>query len=355
VRWPGLEGPVRSELPPSFAAVARGDTSASHLGLALCRDRRGAWLERITDAFRAVHRDEITQLPASIDIYGRWFNAVWYDETADPRKAAARLDPVLRQIMKIHDLQGGVVRTHRRNPHQSGLVGKVRVVGETPPDTFTVTEHGLQYEINLLTTQHTGLFLDQRDTRRRLALLAQSRRVANLFAFTCSFSVAAAAARCEVVFSVDNARACLNTGKANFALNGLEESGRGKFVQEDVRKWLARQLRRQAEDPQGYPYLDLVVCDPPVFAASKDGGKFAVEKEWPALAGGLHTLMAADSVAVFANNHRGGKHGFYRRELEKHFALVVSLRPPLDFPVAEGRPHHVRTFWCRKSTRQGEE
>lgn len=349
VHWPELEGPVQSVLPPSFEALIRGDTSASHLGLALCRDRRGQWLPQITECFRVVHRDEIQGLPASVDVYGAWFNAVWYDESADPQKAAGRLDPVLKQIMKVHDLKGGVVRTHRRNPHESSLVGKVRIVGEKPPATFTVREHGLDYEINLLTTQHTGLFPDQRDTRRRLAQLARGKRLTNLFAFTCSFSVAAAAAGCEVVFSVDTAKACLATGKTNFTLNGLEETGRGKFIQEDARKWLSRQLRRQQEDPAGYPYLDLAVCDPPVFASSRDGGQFSVEKEWPGLAASLHALLAPGGAAVFANNHRGGKHGFYRSELEKHFTEVTDLRPPLDFPVAEGRPHHVRTFWCRKS------
>ena len=348
IRWPELTGPVHSPRPCVFDCLERGDTSASRLGLALCRDRRGEWLEQITDAFRAVHRDEIEGLPASVDIYGPWFNAVWYDETADSRKAAARLDPILRQIMKVYDLRGGVVRNHRRNPHRENLVSQTRTLGQEPPETFTVTEHGLQHEINLLTTQHTGLFLDQRDTRRRVMLAAAGLRVANLFAFTCSFSTVAARAGCEVVFSVDTAKACLNTGKSNFALNELEETGRGKFIQEDARKWIERQLRRQEQNPAAYPCLDLVVCDPPVFASSKDGGKFSVEKEWPHLAEKLARLMGPDSAAVFANNHRGGKHGFYRRELEKHFGTVVDLRPPLDFPVGEGRPHHVRTFWCRK-------
>ncbi len=53
-------------------------------------------------------------------------------------------------------------------------------------------------------------------------------------------------------------------------------------------------------------------------------------------------------TAVFANNHRTGDHAFYRRTLEKHFAEVTDLRPPLDFPVFPRRPHHVRTFWCVK-------
>jgi hypothetical protein len=167
IMWPELPGPVHTETPGSFTCLERGDTSASRLGLALCRDRRGGWLQEITDAFRAVHRDEIAGLPASVDIYGEWFNAIWYDETADSAKAVGRLDPVLRQIMKVYGLRGGVVRNHRRNPHRDNLVGQTRTVGDEPPETFTVTEHGLRYEINLRTTQHTGLFLDQRDTRWR--------------------------------------------------------------------------------------------------------------------------------------------------------------------------------------------
>jgi 23S rRNA G2069 N7-methylase RlmK/C1962 C5-methylase RlmI len=348
IRWPELEAPVQSRRPCSFQCLERGDSSTSRLGLALCRDRRGNWLESITDSFRLVHRDEIQNMPASVDIYGEWFNAVWYDEMADSKKAAARLDPLLRQIMKTYDLRGGVVRNHRRNPHKQRLVAQTRTVGEEPPETFTVTEHGLRYEINLLATQHTGLFLDQRDNRRRVMLAAQGRRLANLFAFTCSFSVAAARAGCEVVFSVDTAKACLNTGKTNFELNELNETGQGKFIQEDVRKWLDRQLRRLEEDPAAYPRLDLVVCDPPVFSSSKDGGKFSVEREWPQLAYKVAKLMGKDSVAIFANNHRGGKHAVYRGALEENFGDVVDLRPPLDFPVAGGRPHHVRMFWCRQ-------
>jgi 23S rRNA G2069 N7-methylase RlmK/C1962 C5-methylase RlmI len=73
-----------------------------------------------------------------------------------------------------------------------------------------------------------------------------------------------------------------------------------------------------------------------------------VEKEWPELAEKVARLLSPEGVAVFANNHRGGKHGYYRKELEKHFATVTDLRPPLDFPVGQGKPHHVRTFWCGK-------
>ena len=256
--------------------------------------------------------------------------------------------PVLDEVQAAFGCRGGVIRTHRRNPHQRALVTETRSVGDAPPDLFTVKEHDLEYEVSLTRTQHTGLFLDQRDTRRRVAQVAAGRRLANLFAYTCSFSVAAAASEAEVVFSVDTARPGLNTGKTNFKLNGLSETGRGKFIQEDARKWLDRQERRLKEKPEEYRPLDLVICDPPVFASAKDGGKFSLEAEWPRLAAQSANLLSPGGIAVFANNHRTGDHAFYRRALEKYFTEVMDLRPPLDFPVFQRRPHHVRTFWCGK-------
>ncbi len=344
VQWPDLEAPLTAARPHSFAALLGENDNDPQV--AVCRDRRGNWLPAVTDAFRAVHRDEIPGLPAAIDIYGEWFDAVWFDEAATPARQAQLLHPVLDQLRAQYGCRGGVVRTHRRNPHQRALVTEITVIGETPPEVFTVTEHGLRYEINLLKTQHTGLFLDQRDTRRRLALCAKKARVANLFAYTCSFSVTAAHHGAEVVFSIDTAKTCLNTGKNNFAHNGLSETGQGKFIQEDVRKWLARQLRKRDQDPDTWHGWDLMVCDPPVFASAKDGGRFAVEKEWPGLAKNCADLMAGGGAVIFANNHRTGDHRFYRAALTDVFQTVTDLRPPLDYPIFPGRPHHVRTFWC---------
>ncbi|MEN8008278.1 MAG: class I SAM-dependent methyltransferase [Candidatus Krumholzibacteriota bacterium] len=344
VNWPEIDDPLCAPAPASFTALAAGEDHA----FAVCRDRRGDWPAAVADAFRVVHRDEIPGLPAAVDVFGDWFNAIWFDETSSAEKLTKLLHPILDEVAAAHGCRGGIIRTHRRNPHQRALVVETKVIGETPPEFFTVNEHGLKYEVSLTKTQHVGLFLDQRDTRRRLALAAAGKRLANLFAYTCSFSVAAVAAEAEVAFSVDTAKAGLNTGKNNFALNGLAEGGRGKFIQEDARKWLRRQERRRDEKPGEFQPLDLVVCDPPVFAAAKDGGKFSLETEWPRLAAQAAGLLGPDGVAVFANNHRSGDHAFYRRELEKNFGEVTDLRPPLDFPVFPRRPHHVRTFWCVK-------
>ncbi len=345
VAWPGVDAPLAAPEPSSFAALARGDEPA--VGLAVCADRRGGWPARVTDAFRAVHRDELDGLPVSLELFGPWAQWVVYEDDRPADEIAARVEPLIGAAAALWNLRGGVIKTYRRNPHRKTLAVQERVFGEAPPPVFTVREHGLLYEISLTETQHTGLFLDQRDTRRRVARIAAGRRGANLFAFTCSFSVAAAAAGAVEVHSVDTARACLRTGMANFEHNGLTGTGCGKFAQEDARKWLERRARRQAADDPAPP-LDLVICDPPVFAASKGSGKFSLTQEWPRLARAAHDLLAPGGVAVFANNHRGGEHWRYRRDLERVFASVTELAPPLDFPRLNEAPDHVRTFWCER-------
>ncbi|MBK8167516.1 MAG: class I SAM-dependent methyltransferase [bacterium] len=345
VAWPGVDAPVRADLPPSFALA--GGAPDLVRDEALCRDRRGTWPVAVADCWRAVHRGEIAGLDAAVDVYGPWLRAVCWDASLAEEDAVARLAPLLELVGVGQAVRGAVVRGHRQNPHQESLPGFTRALGEPPPASLAVTEHGLRYGVDLAGAPHPGLFLDQRDARRRVALAARGRRVANLFAFTCSFSVAALAHGAEVAFSVDTARGCLRDGAANLALNGLEVGGRGKFIQEDARRWLARQERARRGKGAAWRPLDLVVCDPPVFSSVKDGGRFSVSREWEALATGVASLLAPGGLVLFANNHRGGDHVRYRDALRDRFATVEDLRPPLDFPLLPGQPRDMRAFWCR--------
>lgn len=311
-----------------------------------CIEKR-AGLEAVTDAYRLVHRDEVGAF--SVDRYGDWLLVTGYDESLSSKSLLNKIGAELREI----PCRGGIVRTNWRDPHHRKLFSDAVAFGESAPETFTVTENGLRFEISLNDAQHTGLFLDQRESRRRVAEISSGKRVANLFAFTCSFSVAAATAGAEVVFSVDLAAGCLERGKRNFKLNGLD-GGRGKFVKEDVRKWLARQVRRKEADPETFPAWDLIICDPPVFAAApKKGNAFSVETEWPVLAEQIRAILANDGVALFANNHRGGDDGFYFSTLKDRFSTVTAQPLPVDFILRQnsgqatlGNPH-ARTYWCK--------
>ncbi|PIE32712.1 hypothetical protein CSA56_14585 [candidate division KSB3 bacterium] len=309
-------------------------------------ERRLDQLESISDAFRCVHRGELQEYDLAIDRFGSWLCVTNFEEALSSKALYETIEPVLDYFQKRFDCCGGLIRTNRRDPHHRKLFGDVMHWGEKPPKTFLIREYGLQFEVALNDSQHVGLFLDQRDTRRRIARIARGRRVANLFAFTCSFSVAAAQAEAEVVFSIDLAAGALVRGKRNFAHNGLTKTGRGKFIKEDVLKWLARQVRKKRANSAEFKAWDIVICDPPVFASSSKKGVFSVEKAWPELAEQIRAILSDDGVALFCNNHRSGDERYYRSELEKSFSNITRLRPPLDFPQLPGSPPHVRIYWC---------
>ena len=345
ISWPGLPDTMTSELPQSFEWLLAGREEML-IEAATAYERRSDLLPGITDAFRCIHRGELQGRPLAIDRFGPWLCVTGFDERLPSQDLLTSIQPVLGYLQELFGCKGGVIRTNRRDPHHRRLFGDVIFFGEKPPETFWIREHNLQFEVALNDSQHVGLFLDQRDSRRRIGRIARGKRVANLFAFTCSFSVVAAQAGAEVVFSVDLAAGALDRGKRNFAQNGLTETGRGKFIREDVQKWLARQVRKKRSNPAAFQSWDMIICDPPVFASSGKKGSFSVEKAWPELAEQIREIISDDGSALFCNNHRSGDEIYYRSELEKRFSTVTRLRPPLDFPELPGASSHVRIYWC---------
>jgi 23S rRNA (cytosine1962-C5)-methyltransferase len=125
---------------------------------------------------------------------------------------------------------------------------------------FIVEENGLKFLVNLSDYLDTGLFLDHRTTRQRVRQEAAQKRVLNLFAYTGSFSVYAAAGGAGEVVTVDLSKTYLTWAIRNFHLNGFTEDDKFRFVQADVMAYLKTL-------PAGY--FDLVVMDPPTFSNSK--------------------------------------------------------------------------------------
>ncbi len=345
VNWPGINHILNVDPPKWFVACLDG-LSEAVTGLALA-EKRWPFLSAITDCCRLIHRGEYTK-DMAVDKYGKWLCVTGFDESQSAAQLLHRFRHLLASLSQLCGCRGGVIKTNRRDPHKHKLFADMATWGEPVPESFVVHEHDLQFSVRLNRHQHFGLFLDQRDSRSRIAQVAKGKRVANLFAFTCSFSVYALAAGAEVVFSVDLASGCLNRGKENVTINHLSHSKKGKFVKEDVRKWLARQLRKKQKNPDEFSFFDLVICDPPVFASAGRGNSFHVEKEWTALAHEIYEILGEDGKALFANNHQAGSEHFYYDTLKIFFTKVTRLNSPLDFPQVTGQPPHVHIYWCQK-------
>lgn len=124
---------------------------------------------------------------------------------------------------------------------------------------FIIHENGLQFIVNLSDYLDTGLFLDHRITRQMVKEEAKDKRVLNLFCYTGSFSVYAAAGGAQKVVSVDLSNTYLNWAGRNMQLN-FPHVQNHELLHADVLSFLK-------EAPAGS--FDLIVMDPPTFSNSK--------------------------------------------------------------------------------------
>ncbi|WP_447592313.1 class I SAM-dependent methyltransferase [Aquipseudomonas campi] len=123
-------------------------------------------------------------------------------------------------------------------------------------EEWQIDEDGLRFKLDLGKKQNNGLFLDMRHGRNWVQANAQGKRVLNLFAYTCGFSVAAVAGGAERVVNLDMAKAALSRGRDNHRLNQHDLS-RVSFLGHDLFKSWGK-LKKLG------PY-ELIIIDPPSF------------------------------------------------------------------------------------------
>lgn len=125
---------------------------------------------------------------------------------------------------------------------------------------FEVNESGLKFIVNLSDYLDTGLFLDHRVTRQLVQAKAGGMRVLNLFAYTGSFSVYAAAGGASSVTTVDLSKTYLDWAARNMALNEYADPEKYLFLQADVMQYLPTLASGT---------FDIIILDPPTFSNSK--------------------------------------------------------------------------------------
>lgn len=198
------------------------------------------------------------------------------------------------------------------------------IAGGLEGDCCVARENGLAFKVDFSGGYHVGLFPDQRSNRKFLKDL-RPKKLLNLFAFTCAFSVAVASVGGRTL-SVDVSRRSLAIGRANFLLNGLSLEGQ-RMVADDVRDVLPRLVRR------GEKY-DAIVIDPPTFARVRRGRIFRVKEE---LEGLIQIAMAcAESggwIIVSTNCSTIGL-GYLKKlagKLVPSGSRVEAVEPPHDY------------------------
>ena len=160
------------------------------------------------------------------------------------------------------------------------------------PMETVVEEAGLRFGLDFAAGYSAGLFIDQR-ANRAFVRRAGVQRLLNTFAYTCSFSVAAAMAGAETT-NVDLSKKSIERGRANFALNALDPA-KHTFIADDVLEVLPR-LGRRGEK------FDVIVLDPPTFSRGNKGRKWQVENDFESLLGTAMELAAPKARILLSTN-----------------------------------------------------
>jgi len=306
----------------------------------------------LTNAFRVVHGHSEDAPGLYVDRLGDFLLA--HSERGPDQSLLEKLSSLARS----HDSRGVYHKLLNRNVRQANAIesSPQLVLGEKAPARFTIFENGLQFELGFEEGYSVGLFLDQRDNRRRLLVNhvaadfplfaeASAPEVLNAFAYTCGFSVAAAKAGARTT-SLDLSKKYLEWGKRNFALNGIDPAEHD-FIFGDAFDWMRRLAKKRRA-------FDCIVLDPPTFSQSKESGAWQAEKHYGKLFEAALPLLKPKGV-VFASTNaakleperfleiaRASIANSGRRILQQHY-----VPQPPDFLITRDEPAYLKTVWLR--------
>lgn len=225
--------------------------------------------------------------------------------------------------------------------------------GEGPE--FAVREVAWRFLVRPREGYSHGLYLDQRDNRRRLhewlrgraAEHARAGRPApialNTFAYTGSFSIAAATAGAATC-TVDLSARYLDWARRNLDVNGLDPAAH-EFGRADALDWLEIAAKRGRR-------FDAIVLDPPTFSTSKQRGTFQVERDYAALAGFALRVAAPGALLLCSHNQKTFRTEALQEKLRSAAAAagrsLARLEPfaaPPDFPGPPATNPASRGLW----------
>ena len=160
-------------------------------------------------------------------------------------------------------------------------------------------EGDLAFEVNLSDYLDTGLFLDHRQTRAMVRDESAGKRMLNLFCYTGSFSIYAAAGGAKETVSVDLSNTYLEWTRTNLAQNGFKDAGRHRIVRDEARAFLEHRANR------GELPFDLVVVDPPTYSRSaKSEMPWVIERDHAELLEMAARNLVAGGIVYFSTIFR---------------------------------------------------
>lgn len=287
------------------------------------------WAKRESISCFRVYDWDIPELPFIVDIYADRMHFAEIERNHDhsPLDHRRYIELMVRTAAEVLQVTPDKVYFKKRKPQKSGGF-KYSNHAETG-EFIEVQEGGHKFLVNLADYLDVGLFLDHRRTRKLVEKEAKGKDFLNLFAYTGSFSVYAAAGGAKSTTTVDTARTYLEWAEENLKRNGLQ-NGRHEMVRSDSFEFLERTRGR----------YDLAVVDPPTRSVNRSSGRvFDVQADHVRLLQMVLDKMRPGGKVFFSTNYRTFE--LDEKGLKAGRNLVVKeitdQTIPLDF---ERKPSH---------------
>lgn len=244
----------------------------------------------------------------------------------EPNEEVEKLADKLLELLPTCE---SVQLQHRYKSH-----GPIDVIRGEEIQTLAIQEDDLKFHISLGKARNTGLFLDMSNGRRWVQQQSAGKRVLNLFAYTCGFSVAAIEGGATAVVNVDMSGAALSVGRENHRLNN-HPLDKVRYEKLNIFKSFGRLKKRGP--------FDLLICDPPTFQK----GSVDIVRDYPKIFRRLNEFMAPGGTLMLCLNAPELSRDFLIDNMMVHapeYERVEEIKPPKVYAEAESKGLKVLVF-----------
>lgn len=234
-----------------------------------------------TTAFRIFNGEGDGIGGLTIDYFDGFYLISWYSQGIFAFK-----ELILEALVSAVPSYKGIYEKKRFDTKGQYLEDDDFVKGDRGEFPLLVKENGENFAIYLNDGAMVGVFLDQRDVRKKIRdEYAKGKNVLNTFSYTGAFSVFAAAGGAKKTTSVDLAKRSLSKTTEQFEVNGIDVEKQDIIVM-DVFDYFKYAKRKELS-------FDMVILDPPSFARSKKY-TFSSAKDY--------TKLLKDAIAITEKN-----------------------------------------------------
>ena len=254
-------------------------------------------------------------------------------------------DSIIAALKKVLKPASILLRNDSSAREREGLDSYIESVGDVP-DTVTVEDMGVKYQVPIQSGQKTGWYYDQRMNRGALAGIVKGRRVLDVFSYIGAWGVKAAVEGASEVVCVDSSAQALEQVGENAALNGVDD--KMSAIHGDAFQAL-KELREEREK------FDLVIVDPPAFIKRKKDFKNGREA-YHRINKQAIQLLNKDGILVSGScSHHLSRHELQKtmlqsaRHLDRNMQILIQGYQGPDHPVHPAIPEteYLKAIFAR--------